>query len=403
MNICFFLISGGWGGAENVVYSLAKFMEKKGYNISIILNNETYPYFKDLGNVNLYNVGPMFDYEKLLKANFGISIPHFFPELGIFSKRLRLFLGPLLKHLNYRKIRENVLETINRINPDIIHFHNPIVLEFYSYIYRELKAPKIYTGHVKDYYIPFRNQPIIKEIKLKKLMESFSHVTAVSEYVKRKLMTKNIRFSKEIRVINNGIYISDFHNVEGEPLSKNFNICFAGGTKEDKGGDIVIKSIEILQNSGLDFHLYITKEVQKNHKYRNLVKNLGLENKVTFLGFLPSGRYFSLLKSMDVFVMPTKIEGFPMLYLEAMALGIPIISTPAGGTAELVKHKRNGLYVERNPGDVAEKILYLYKNSELRREISKNNIQDVKNFDWNNIVNQYIDLYRSLMVGLDIN
>lgn len=399
MNISFFLISDGWGGAENVVYNLAKFMEKKGYNISIILNDETYPYFKDLGNVNLYNVGPMFDYEKLLEANFGISIPLFFSGLGIFSKGLRLFLGPLLKHLNYRKIKGNVLETINRINPDIIHFHNPIVLEFYSYIYRELKAPKIYTGHVKDYDIPFRNQPIIKEIKLKKLMESFSHVTAVSEYVKRKLMRKNIRFSKEIRVINNGIYIPDFHNVEGEPLPNNFNICFAGGTKEDKGGDIVIKSIEILQSSGLDFHLYITKEVPKNHKYRNLVKNLGLENKVTFLGFVPSERYFSLLKSMDVFVMPTKIEGFPMLYLEAMALGIPIISTPAGGTAELVKHKRNGLYVERNPDDVAEKILYLYKNSELRRGISKNNIQDVKKFDLNNIINQYNDLYRSLMIS----
>ena len=396
MNICFLLTSDGWGGAENVVYNLAKFVEKKGHNISVILNEEEYPYFKDLKNVDLYNIGPVFDYEKFLKANFGISIPPFFPDFGIISKGLKFFLVPLLRDLNYRKIRGNVLKTINKINPDVIHFHNPIVLDFYSYIYSDLDVPKMYTAQGQDYNIPFRNQPFIKGIKLRKTMESFDYVIAGSNYLKNTITSANYHFSKEVKVIYNGVSIIDFQNIKRKKLPDNFNICFAGGMKGNKGGDIVIKAMKILKYRSLDVHLYITKEVSENHVYRDMVSNLGLDDNITFLGLLPKDDYFPLLNSMDAIVMPTKIEGFSILYLEGMAFGIPIITTPYGGTKELIKHKKSGLYIKRNPEDVAEKITYLYNNPKLRKEISENNMKDVERFDWGNIADQYIEIYETL-------
>ena len=51
MNVCFFLISSGWAGAENVVYHLAKYIQKQGHQVNIILNEETHPYFKELKDI----------------------------------------------------------------------------------------------------------------------------------------------------------------------------------------------------------------------------------------------------------------------------------------------------------------------------------------------------------------
>lgn len=395
MNICFFLISGGWGGAENVVYNLAKFMEKKGYNISIILNNETYPYFKDLGNVRLYNIGPIFNYVNLLETNFGITIPPFFSKFGIFSKELRFFLGPLLKHLNYRKIKGNVLEMINRINPDVIHFHNPIVLELYFLIFNYLKYPTIYTSHGMDFKKRINLVDKLIDIKKRTLLMDFDKITAVSENLKGYLKINKV--NTPIKVIPNGLDFNNFETFNNiqfkEKSSKRFTMIFPGGVKSNKGGLILLRTMEILNSKNLPIKLYYAGITTKTFVEENKVDN------VTFTGFLQHEEYLNKLDSCDCLILLSKTEQFPISIIEAMALGKAIITTPVGGIPEFCLNERNGLYVERNPGDVAEKILYLYKNSELRREISKNNIQDVKNFDWNNIVNQYIDLYRSLMIS----
>lgn len=399
MNICFFLISDGWGGAENVVYNLAKFMEKKRHNINIILNYETYNNFKNLVNVNIYNLGPTVNYGKFLKRNFIVSIPSFFSELKNFSKGLRFILSPLLRNLNYRKIKGNVLETINKINPDVIHFHNPFSLEIYSHIFHHLQCPVIFTGHGAEFEKHVHPLDRLKDLKKKKLLMNFDEITAVSEHTKRYLTSNGI--SSDIKVIYNGIdlkYISSLRenqnakNKHGNQLDKKqFILLFPGGMKYNKGGLILLRSMEILNSENLPIRLYYAGITTKIFVEKNKIEN------VTFTGFLQHKEYLNKLDECDCLILPSEIEEFSIAIAEAMGLGKTIITAPTGGTPEFCINRRNGLYTKRTPEDLAEKIIYLYKNYELRKEISKNNINDSKKFDWDNIVNRYIELYESVI------
>ena len=131
----------------------------------------------------------------------------------------------------------------------------------------------------------------------------------------------------------------------------------------------------------------------QSKELRKMVKELGLEQSVTFVGFLQKEEYRQLLNSVDVLVMPSRDEAFGIVYIEAMALGKPIIAANCSGTPEVVEDWRNGILVELNPNKLAEAILCLYQNEDLRKKISQNNLQDAAKYDWNYIVNQYIDIY----------
>ena len=121
--------------------------------------------------------------------------------------------------------------------------------------------------------------------------------------------------------------------------------------------------------------------------WRKFVEKIENANKELKIGVV--GKYVAHGKSehRDVYIS----------ILEAMGLGKTVITTPVGGIPEFCFNNRNGLYVERNPRDIAEKILYLYKNPKLIERFFKNNIEDTKKFDWNRIVDQYISLYRSVI------
>lgn len=391
MNICFFLTSSGWGGAQNVVYNLAKFMRKRGYKINIVLNEETYPFFKDLEDVNLVNIGPVFCCRKILKNNFGISLHKSLFNYEIFVRILRFFLGPLLKRLNYRKIRRNILETIDTINPDVIHFHNPVVLEFCSHVFHHLKYPMIYTAHGLD----FENNNLldkVKDSKKRKLLMKFDKITAVSEYAKEHLILNGVE--SDIDVIYNGVDLELFGNIlmEKHEMSSNkeeLKLIFPGGQKKQKGGEILLKALKKIEKYNIK--LFYCGEV--DNRFINSYQG----EKVIFTGLLPRYDYLELLSECNCLVLLSRWEAFPLSVLEAMALGKTVITTAVGGIANFFKNGVNGLVVKREPQDVADKIVYLYKNRELQKRISKRNLQDVKKFDWNNIVDQYLDLYESII------
>jgi glycosyltransferase involved in cell wall biosynthesis len=97
--------------------------------------------------------------------------------------------------------------------------------------------------------------------------------------------------------------------------------------------------------------------------------------------------------------MPSKQESFGIVYVEAMALGKPVVATKVGGIPEVVKDGRNGILVEPDSGRVAEAILYLYKNESVRSEMKRSNLQDIARFDWTSIVDQYLEVYAQLSLA----
>lgn len=232
------------------------------------------------------------------------------------------------------------------------------------------------------------------------LLNKVDKVTHVSAYFMANAFENfGAALKDKSTVIYNGINLSEIQDGSKSTLKLKgkFSLLFPGGAKWAKGGDLLIAALAKVRQEIPDIHLYIALNVPQNHLLRKMVTNLGLEQNVTFAGFLPKQEYRKLLNSVDILVMPSREEAFGVAYLEAMALGKPIIAGNTGGIPEVVKDRRNGTLVEPEPRQIAKAILYLCQHEDVRKEMSQNNLQDVVGFDWGPISDQYIKLYREII------
>lgn len=127
-------------------------------------------------------------------------------------------------------------------------------------------------------------------------------------------------------------------------------------------------------------------------KAKKMVVNLGLERQVFFLGNVANSQIMSLYAGADYFIQPSYTEGFPRVLIEAMASGLPIITTDAGGTSQLMGEKQSEFIVSKSePNLFAKKALELFSLDNNQIELLKNeNLTVVKKFSTENVVDMYI-------------
>jgi glycosyltransferase involved in cell wall biosynthesis len=117
---------------------------------------------------------------------------------------------------------------------------------------------------------------------------------------------------------------------------------------------------------------------------------LGVSKRCIFLGGVPNREIQSLYAISDIFIHPTFNEGFPRVVIEAMASALPIVSTDAGGTCELVGPNQSDLIVDKNsPLDFSKCLARLIEDPELQRKLAKENINHVQRFSTENIAAMY--------------
>jgi len=396
MNVCFVLVSNGWGGGENVVHQIISCMVQKNIKVSLILNNEMKKYFDDL-DIEILDLGSLYDSKSLLKMiikphktliteeskplkllNMLMMYVFFYRAKNSINKFLENKIDVIHSHLEYSDLLTYVIQKNNKNLKWVCTIHGP----WFSLFYNETKISS------------FTN--IIFGRSLKNAFKKADKITFVSKYLydEAEKTFGDLITSKGI-VIPNGINISSFKDVGSTKLKKGFNIFFPGGPKLKKGGDILIKAIHKLSSKINDLNLYIALDVPEGHLTRRLVHEYGLEDRVEFLGFLDAPKYKAALNSVDILAMPSRMEPFGMVYLEAMTLGVPIIASNVGGAPEIIKNLKNGILTSPEPEKVADAILKLYHDVSLRKEISKNNLKDIHKFEWNRIIEKYIKIYRS--------
>jgi glycosyltransferase involved in cell wall biosynthesis len=124
--------------------------------------------------------------------------------------------------------------------------------------------------------------------------------------------------------------------------------------------------------------------------------NLDLGNSFIMPGFQENiGKY---LNSYDIFVLSSKMEGLGTSVLDAMSARKPIVACNSGGIPEMIKHEVNGLLAEKeNPVDLAEKLLQLVNDRDLREKLASKAVQDVQDFSINNTINKNIELYKEFL------
>lgn len=407
MNICLAIISDGWAGAETVVHELARHLRDRGQNVCVLVNQEIFRYYTDLESVKLLNAGSFFRTTGLIQACISPKIEAEASDQSANSCWGSFRLNAFLREIYFKRVRRRLTQSILDHKFDVIHSNLNAGTVLVSNIQEVLDIPVVATLHGQSVAgmkrrsrLGWLTSPVAswRRERLRTALERATKVTAVSNAELDSVEACDIPVKRKAIVIPNGINISEIQNNVSSlvALRGEFNLLFPGGAKSYKGGDLLIKALPEVKKRIEGVHLYIGGDVPRNHLLRKMAISTGIDKYVTFTGFLGIRDYRQLLGSVDVLVMPSREESFGIAFLEAMALGKPIVATNIGGIPEVVKNERNGVLVEPDHVQIAGAITYLYENRHVRQQMSQNSLQDIGKFDWKGIVGQYIDLYRAI-------
>lgn len=357
MKIAIIMPELSMGGAERVAVSLSNWLvnnkEDEIYFINMASNTNNFEfddklkvYHKTYDTTNIKGIKPVVIIKKILKKR---------------------------KYIN---------ETINKISPDII----------FEMLYYPLLFVLPYKIKHKNVVIigSERANPNLKGIPLHtKILAKICPILCdgyifQTERVKQ-MFSKSVK--KKSMVIPNAVsnpYIKEITKTKREKVISNM-----GRLEYQKGQDILIKAFNIVHKKYSDYKLIIYGEGSKEREYQQLISKLKLQDSVILAGKVQKA-ILEVNKS-EIFVFPSRYEGMPNALLEAMACGLPCISTDCvAGPSEIIENNVNGILTEvDNIKQIAEKMIYLIENKDVADKMGKEAQKVLYNYSTDNIFNEY--------------
>lgn len=342
------------GGTERYVATLAAALTDLGVSSEVITLCDTK---KWLGNRHLR--------EKRVSGTRVLSWPSH--PLGFLHKATGLvagahfvptFVDELKRHLNMF---------------DLVHFHDEVDLSFPISLIG-LKKPKLFTFHTLSSVLPFyRANPIAR-----RMLTTSSHLFhAFSKDDREPLGGLGIG-AERIRVVPQGVNVHAFH--PREEWSGNSVVRIASISRIDRGKGIIdlLSAANVLKTEfpAGTFEVRIVGPVDDERYYRELVEYKQRMNlrEVEFVGALSheDGGIESFLARSDIFVLSSLREDFPIVTVEGMAAGLPVVATRVEGNPEAIVDGETGFIVPVNdPKGIAEKLAVLIRDKQLRREMGR--------------------------------
>lgn len=357
MNILYTIISFNVGGAEKLLVDILNNWQYDDDNITLCIINDEYK-------------SEMI--EKIKKKN-NISIEYIKRKNG--SKDIKFLC--------------RYIALVNRKNIDIIHCQDKESLIISSLI--KIFKPKIKlfnTIHDTNIY----NKLSKKYIFLDKIFTK--NIIAISNSVKNDILSRGIDKNK-VKLIYNGIDFSQYDKYVKEK-NANYTIgCVARIKPQKKGQDILIDAIEIVKKKYPYIKCYFAGDYEDKYKHHmekleKQVIDKKLKENIIFLGNVNNIPKF--LKKLDLFVLPSRQEGFGLVIIEAMAAKIPVISSNIEGPKEIIKNNKYGILFEKdNSNDLAEKILYEIEHP--RKDLDDIYSYSKENFEITNMINKLRNIY----------
>jgi glycosyltransferase involved in cell wall biosynthesis len=218
----------------------------------------------------------------------------------------------------------------------------------------------------------------------------YDRVTTVSVPTREKLLASGIPPEK-IEIIPNGVDLEVFDNVEVEK-SRKPRIIYVGRLVEYKHVDDLIRAFSELD---LDAELYVVGDGPERGKLEQLAEELGVKEKVSFTGFIDERRKLKLLKSSWVLVLPSSIEGFGIVVIEAWASRTATVVSDIPALTALVEDGKNGLIFRlRDIRGLRERLEQVLKNENLRSKLSQSGYGLVKEkFAWDKVIEKIEKFY----------
>jgi len=273
----------------------------------------------------------------------------------------------------------------------------PYFPAFSCKLYSILKnTPLIITWHEvwMDYWYEYLGWKGIFGVIIEKIVSKLTkNIVSVSNKTKNNLVKLGVN-KKNISVVYNWVDIKEIKEIKKS--KEEFDIIYAGRFMKHKNIDILIKSVYLAKKEFSDIKAVIIGNGPEKAKLRALTKRLKLEKNIKFMDFMLKEKVYGFMKSSKLFVLPSVLEGFGIIVIEANACGLPVITVKhkRNASADLIKDYDNGFVCNLSEQDITEKISILLKNSKLMAEMSRNSIKRAKSYDIKNAVANLESIYK---------
>ncbi len=241
---------------------------------------------------------------------------------------------------------------------------------------RQSGIPFSYTAHARDIYHTYVDPGTDADIRRRKMAEA-AFVLTVSEYNCRHLrkLYGGVDADK-IRRLYNGIDLRRFRPPAAAPAGD--RILGVGRLVEKKGFRHLVEACRLLDAEGRTFRCLIVGDGPERDSLSARIAEAGLEGKVSLLGPRTQEELISIMAASTVLVLPAVVtpsgdrDGLPTVLLEALALGLPAISTEVAGIPEIIEDRRTGLLVPPgDPASLAAAIGEILSQPDLRRRLAR--------------------------------
>jgi len=397
MRIGLIIFSDGWGGAENVVHSLAKAFSAKDEDVFLVVNEELAHYYRDLSGVSVHDVGPLYNVRRMLYSLLRLNAPSAEPSQGGASMP---GVWNALREVRRWAVRSEVSRILVEERADIVSLHLDEAFSLYSACIEPLGIPTVVTLHSPLLDIPpERTFNPLKESRRRSLTRLMSGVDGITfqsacELESLRCLSRPPRCKPA--AVPNGVHVDELRQAGTALKGGGRKIVYMGGSRWQKGGELAVLTMSLLRD--LDrLEMHMLGRIPEGHRIRVLARELGLEDRLTFHGFIPSPGVFDYLNSADVVLIPSLSEGFSVTAIEAMALGKPIVGTNVGGIPTAVSDGRNAILVEPEAQSLANAVRELLQEPERMSAMSEANRRDAAKYDWGLIGQMYIDYFDGIV------
>ncbi|MFA5145950.1 MAG: glycosyltransferase [Candidatus Omnitrophota bacterium] len=287
-------------------------------------------------------------------------------------------------------------------NISIVHTHNPTNWLYGGIAARLAGLPLIHTEHTTTDYDSYH----VKRWEFIEwaLAKFTRRITAVAGSVKTHMIKRSGINSKKIEVVYNAIETERFdtgankEKMRGELSIRQDEFVIGNIARfyENKDHQTLLRAFKLVLEKIPNVYLLLIGDGPLKYKIESFAGELKIPARIKFLGNrrdIPQ-----LLKMMDLFVLSSKREGLPIVLLEAMASGLPIVATDVDGNGELVLHEETGFVVPpADPKELSAAILNLLTDRSKAKRMAARGKERVKNhFTFNSMVEKYEKIYEEV-------
>ncbi|CCV65102.1 similar to capsular polysaccharide biosynthesis protein [Paracholeplasma brassicae] len=289
---------------------------------------------------------------------------------------------------NYKAYKE-IRKISNKHNYDIIHLHTPVASFITRLAARNCKSKIFYTAHGFHFH---RKSSILSWLiyyPLERYLSKYTHTLIVINWEDYELAKKKF-FQKRLVHINGVGFDRDKYIVNTKKFNSNkVNFVSVGEVNKNKNHVRVIKALLKIK---FDYSYTIVGTGKLECKLKRLINKYKLNDKIKLLGYREDIN--TILLEADIFIFPSLREGLGIAAIEAMASGLPILTSNVHGINDYSAEEISGFkFNPKNVSDIAHKIEKIINNKDNWISYSNNNIRESEKYDIKLILNEIIKIY----------